>query len=208
MLPDRTLPRTHEKFARRAERPDFNGFFLANIELGDEVMKAKTWLLLLTLTTTLAVTGPVAAAHLEAPDGLVCDSAFDNSLNSRWIDRNGASYYAVDVMAEYDVSNDGAMDRTHEFHFGSPESELVLESRDLMGSFVDDRSGRVVDKMPMAATVKVKAAHLGKGHDIGAGHEKARGEGHHKVNGGVRNAEFTECRVVFGAPPPCRAFCR
>lgn len=158
-------------------------------------MKAKTSLLLLTLATTLGLAGPVAAAHLEAPDDLVCGRDFKNSVYSKWKNRAGASYYAVDVTAEYDVSDDGQMDRTHDFHFGSPEPELVLESRDLMGSFVDDSSRRVVDKMPMAANIRVKAVHLGKGHDKD---KKNDNRGYNAVSGQARNSDYTECRVTLG----------
>lgn len=171
-------------------------------------MKAKTSLLLLTLATTLGLAGPVAAAHLDAPADLVCNRGFDNSVHSQWSDREGATYYAVDVTAEYDVSNDGQMDRTYDFHFGSQDSELVLAPQDMMGSFVEDNSGQVVDKMPMAANIRVKAVHLGKGHEIGKGHEKAIGEGHDKLNGSVRNAESTECRVTLGTTNCRFGICR
>lgn len=165
-------------------------------------MKTKTSLLLLTLATTLGLAGPVAAAHLEAPDGLICNRGFDNSVHSNWNDRNGASYYAVDVTAEYDVSNDGKMDRTHDFHFGSHDPELVLEPGDLMGNFVEDNSARVVDKMPMAANIRVKAVHLGKGHyKEDAKASKSR----NAMENQSSKADYTECRVTLGAP--CR-FCR
>ena len=160
-------------------------------------MKAKTSLLLLTLATTLGLAGPVAAAHLEAPDDLVCGRDFKNSVYSKWKNRAGASYYAVDVTAEYDVSDDGQMDRTHDFHFGSPEPELVLESRDLMGSFVDDSSRRVVDKMPMAANIRVKAVHVGKGHEIGKGQSHSNSKS--AVEAQARNTDYTECRVTLEA---------
>lgn len=158
-------------------------------------MKTKTSLLLLTLATTLGLAGPVAASHLAAPDDLVCNRGFDNSVYSKWKDRDGATYYAVDVTAEYDVSNDGRMDRTHDFHFGSHDPGLVLGPRDLLGSFVEDNSARVVDKMPMAANIRVKAVHLGKGHDKD---KKNDNRGYNAVSGQARNSDYTECRVTLG----------
>jgi hypothetical protein len=159
-------------------------------------MTAKTPLILVTLATTLGLSGPVMAAHLNAPDGLVCETGLDNSIHSDWNDRDEASSYAVEVTAEYDVSKNGQMDRTQDFRFGSEPSELVLQSQDMMATFIDD-TGKIVEVMPMAANLQVKALHLGKGHETGNGHEKAIGEGHQKMNGSARNAEAAECRVTL-----------
>lgn len=165
-------------------------------------MKTKTSLLLLTLATTLGLAGPVAASHLKAPDDLVCERGFDNMVHSKWKNREGATYYAVDVTAEYDVSGDGQMDRIQDFHFGSHDPELVLNPAKMKGSFVEDTRSRVVDKMPMAANIRVKAVHLGKGHYKAADKsDKSRSA----IDGQSRNADYTECRVTLGAP--CR-FCR
>ena len=160
-------------------------------------MKVKTSLLLLTLAATLGLSGPVAAAHLSAPVDLVCDRGVDNSVHSRWQARDGATYYSVDVTAEYDVSNDGRMDRSQNFHFSSQDPQLVLQSRELMGNFVEDDSGRVVEKMPMAANIRVKSVHLGKGHEIGKGHQ-VNGRSSNAVAGQSRHADFSECRIMLG----------
>ncbi len=172
-------------------------------------MKAKTSLLLLTVATTLGLSGPVVAKRtLETPDELVCEAYFDNSVHSTWESVEDATYYAVDVNAEYDVSGDGEMDRGHGFHFGTADPELELEESDLMGSFVDD-DGLVVQKKAMAAKLRVKAVRVPRGHRIGLGHLKVSGDGHyrgrrkgHYKDHGIKSSDYAECRVTFTQPEP------
>lgn len=158
-------------------------------------MKTKTSFLkstLVTLAAALGLSGPVGAAHLDAPDDLTCGNGGD-LIYSSWSVVDGASEYAVDVTADYDVN--GSV-RSQNFRFGASDPRLDLFKSDLEAKFYDDNEGVVTGKAK-AVRMRVKALHVGKGHEIGKGHEKGRGQGHETGHMNQASSYSNECQVAL-----------
>jgi hypothetical protein len=113
----------------------------------------------------LGFSGDTAAHRLGPPEGLVCEYDGFDSVTADWFDLTGATGYALEVTAKYDISGDGSADRTQEFDFEASDSDLSIGLHELEAIFYDDATNTVVSETPISARLRVKGLHLGGGDD-------------------------------------------